>query len=133
MYIYIRMTAIRYLKNRYDEINNRLNIELHKGEERDELMRRLVQTFYKQRFDSIKIENGNAIFRLRLKNHMAFRISVKYLSKQEIICYINMFLLPSEEIPLNICGMIEVNDVFYGSSGSGSVSTFIFSSDSDTD
>ena len=129
------MTAIRYLKNRYDEINNRLNIELHKGEERDELMRRLVQTFYKQRFDSIKIENGNAIFRLRLKNHMAFRISVKYLSKQEIICYINMFLLPSEEIPLNICGMIEVNDVFYGSSpsGSGSVSRLIFSSDSDTD
>ena len=125
------MTAIRYLKNRYDEINNRFKIELYKGEERDELMSRLIQTFYKQRFDSIKIENGNAIFRLRLKNHVSFRVSVKHLTKEEIICYINMFLLPSEEIPLNMCGMIEVNDVFYGSSGSCSVSTLTFSSDTD--
>lgn len=125
------MTAIRYLKNRYDEINNRFKIELYKGEERDELMSRLIQTFYKQRFDNIKIENGNAIFRLRLKNHVSFRVSVKHLTKEEIICYINMFLLPSEEIPLNMCGMIEVNDVFYGSSGSCSVSTLTFSSDTD--
>jgi hypothetical protein len=91
-------------------IKRKLNYELRKGEERDDLFRRLVQTFHKKRFDNIKLENGNITLRMRLKPHITFTINVENIRREEVICYINMFLKPVDMIPLNHVGAIKVNN-----------------------